>query len=205
MTAPARFPTLPSISRNESHPAFLGLAVVVSLLGLLAGVGWGQVVWPEAVPADNVLVMRSGEVFQGRITKNGDRFVVHVPVGEVSLRASNVNYTCATLMDAYARQRERIQPDTAQDHAELAQWCQRQGLLEAAWREIAEAKTLDPTLPMIALIQRRLEIAMPSKARPSGRPAGRVKRRRRRKTSTGWFAGCRRERSSSSRRPSSRC
>jgi hypothetical protein len=138
----------------------LGLAVVVSLLGHLAGVGRGQVVWPEAAPADNVLVMRSGEVFQGRITKNGDRFVVHVPVGEVSLRASDVDYTCATLMDAYARKRERIQPDSAQDHAELAQWCQRQGLLEAAWREIAEAKTLDPTLPMIALIQRRLEIAI---------------------------------------------
>ena len=86
---------------------------MVSLLGVLSNVGQGQVVWPETAPADNVLVMRSGEVFQGRITKNGDRYVVHVPVGEVSLRASNVDFTSATLFEAYARKRERIQPDSA--------------------------------------------------------------------------------------------
>jgi hypothetical protein len=107
-----------------------------------------------------VLVLRSGEVFQGRITKSGDRFVVHVPVGEVSLRASDVDFTSASLEEAYARKRERIQPDCAQDHAELAQWCQRQGLLDAAWREIGEAKAIDASLPVIALIQRRLEIAI---------------------------------------------
>jgi hypothetical protein len=139
--------------------AALGLAVVVCLLGLFSGIGRGQVVWPEAAPVDSVLVMRSGEVFQGRITKNGDRFVVHVPVGEVSLRASDVDFIAASLMEAYARKRERVQPDSAEEHAELAQWCQRQGLLEAAWREIGEARTLDPSLPMTALIQRRLEIA----------------------------------------------
>ena len=133
---------------------------MVSLLGVLSNVGQGQVVWPETAPADNVLVMRSGEVFQGRITENGDRYVVHVPVGEVSLRASNVDFTSATLFEAYARKRERIQPDSAQDHAELAQWCQRQGMLDAAWREIGDAKALDASLPMIALIQRRLEIAI---------------------------------------------
>ena len=134
--------------------------MLVALLGVLSSVGRGQVVWPEAAPADNVLVMRSGEVFQGRITRNGDRFVFHVPVGEVSLRASDVDFIAASLMEAYARRRERIQPDSAQEHTDLAQWCQRQGLLEAAWRELAEAKTLDASLPMIALLERRLEIAV---------------------------------------------
>jgi hypothetical protein len=86
--------------------------------------------------------------------------VVHVPVGEISLRASDVDFTAPTLLDAYARKRERIQPDSAQDHVELAQWCQRQGLLEVAWREIGEAKAIDPSLPMIPLVQRRLEIAI---------------------------------------------
>jgi hypothetical protein len=104
--------------------------------------------------------MRNGEVFQGRVTRSGDRFVVHVPVGEVSLRASDVDFTAATLLDAYARKRERIQPDSAQDHLELAQWCHRQGLLEVAWREIGEAKAIDASLPMIPLVQRRLEIAI---------------------------------------------
>jgi hypothetical protein len=152
--------------------ALSGLAMAVSLLGLPTSVGWGQVVWPEAAPADNVLVMRNGEVFQGRISRNGDRFVVHVPVGEVSLRASDVDFTSANLVDAYARKRERIQPDNAQDHAELAQWCQRQGLLELAWREINEAKAIDASLPMIALIQRRLEIAIQQSQ--SERPPGRT-------------------------------
>jgi hypothetical protein len=150
----------------------MGLAVVVSLLGLLSDAGWGQVVWPEAAPVDNVLVMRNGEVFQGQVTRNGDRFVVHVPVGEVSLRASDVDFTSASLVEAYARKRERIQPDSAQDHAELAQWCQRQGLLEVAWREIGEAKAIDASLPMIALIQRRLEIAIQQSQ--SGRSPGRA-------------------------------
>ncbi len=97
----------------KAQPTFLGLAVLVCLAGLLPSVGQGQVVWPETAPVDNVLVMRSGEVFQGRVTKNGDRFVVHVPVGEVSLRASDVDFTSATLVEAYARKRERIQPDSA--------------------------------------------------------------------------------------------
>ena len=33
-------------------------------------------------------------------------------------------------------------------------------MLDAAWREIGDAKALDASLPMIALIQRRLEIAI---------------------------------------------
>jgi hypothetical protein len=149
----------------KSYGVFSVPAVLAFLLGGLAGVGWGQVVWPEKAAgsgdnADNVLVMRNGEVFQGRITRNGDRFVVHVPVGEVSLRVSDVDFTAPTLLDAYARKRERIQPDSGQDHVELAQWCQRQGLLEVAWREIGEAKAIDPSLPMIPLVQRRLEIAI---------------------------------------------
>lgn len=104
-------------------------------------------------------MLRNGEVFRGIISRSGDRFLVTVPSGRVVLRASEVDFCCSTLQEAYHRKRERKPPDSVQDHLALAQWCQRYGLLESAAEELAAAKAADPSHPMIPLVERRIAAA----------------------------------------------
>lgn len=110
----------------------------------------------QTEPREGVLVLHNGQVFQGKITQAGDRHVVALGGGQISVKSSDVEVCCSSLEEAY-QFRKRYSPcQCALDHIQLAQWCQRQGLLESANRELADAKRLDPLHPMIPLLERRL-------------------------------------------------
>ncbi|MBN2021920.1 MAG: hypothetical protein JW809_03935 [Pirellulales bacterium] len=111
------------------------------------------------VPAEGVLVLSGGQVLSGRIVRAGDLYLVALPHGEIRVRAGQVVLHCASLDEAYQRQRAAIGPGGGAAHVDLAKWCLRHGLLDAAARELADAATADPSHPMIPLVTRQLEFA----------------------------------------------
>ena len=114
-------------------------------------------------PGDSLLLLRNGRLLQGRITLTGDRYAVVIPGGEISVKASDVQQHCRDVADAYRVKRAMARLDSVQDHVELAQWCHRLGLAELAAEELAEAKAIEPTHPMLPLVERQLRVALQSK------------------------------------------
>ncbi len=120
-----------------------------------------------------MLLLRNGEMLRGKVTRVDDRYRVVFRGGEILVKAGDVQSQCRDGGEAYAQKRALIRPDVAQDHLDLAQWCQKCGLLAEAAGELAEAAVLDPTHPMIPLVQRRLQMAKDPQqtAEPTGKSA----------------------------------
>lgn len=151
-------PILPPTMRW--YTTALAVLVVLSLLHVeLRAEGTPP---PGQGPKDLILVLLSGEVIQGEVSQLDDRYLVVLPTGRVFVPASNVEMVCNTLDEAYAFRRSRMGHGQAQDHAELAQWCERHGLEAAAREQLRIAKGLNPNHPIVGLVERRLATALES-------------------------------------------
>jgi len=133
---------------------------------------------PRPLPSDSagtpsVLLLRNGQILQGTIVRAGSQYVVAVPGGEIRVEASEVQCQCRAIDEVYQRRRAVIRFDSAQDHLEMAQWCLRVGLAEPAGLELSEAAVLDPTHPLIPLLERRIQMAAnPQQRRTPSLPPG---------------------------------
>ncbi len=140
------------------------------LLAVGLGLGtsvFGQSPIPELGPLGQpvvrqhgVLLLRNGQVMVGEIAKMEDRFSIMVEGGEVRLHQRDVQCVCRDLMDAYRQKRLQVREDYAQDHLELAQWCQSHGLLGVASEELKIAAELNPSHPLIPLIDRKIRMSV---------------------------------------------
>ncbi len=128
---------------------------------------------PSGVPSpqNGVVLLRNGQVIEGRVSPAGDYYYVALPSGQLRVKASDVEFVCRDIEEGYRRKRDAIQPEDVLAHLRLAQWCQRHGLLGSAAAELAEAKRADPNHPMITAVQRRLQTAL-EPAPPAAPTAG---------------------------------
>lgn len=151
-----RFSTMQA-PRSTIPPAVAILALVT------VGSAPGQVPPPPGpvnlMPRQGVLVLTGDRLLEGQVSRAGDLYYVTLPYGEIRVRANEVLMVCASREDAYRRKRAAIRAGSVQDHVELAEWCLRHEMLEAASRELADAAAADPSHPMIPLLARRLEVA----------------------------------------------
>lgn len=133
-----------------------------------AGPVWGQTPAGDrlATPCPGVLVLHGGQVLQGQIERAGDLYRVGLPGGEIRIRVNSVAYHCATIEEAYGRRRASIRMDSADDHLELARWCQHNGLLSSSARELADAMAADPHHPGIPYLERHLNAALAPASTP---------------------------------------
>jgi len=111
---------------------------------------------------EGVLVLQDGGVLVGRIKRQGDRYVLTGPRGEMQIAAANVMLAGDSLQDAYVQRRQLIRP-TAEAHLSLTEWCLRYGLIDQAKHEMADAKRLDARHARLALLERRLAVAVESR------------------------------------------
>jgi hypothetical protein len=115
---------------------------------------------PAEGPLDRgIVVLRNGEIIQGRISHAEGVYVVDLPDAQIRLKDADVELVCGSLDEAYRRKRAAIRVGNVHDHLALAQWCLRHELLGPATVELADATTADPKNPMIAALRRRLEMA----------------------------------------------
>ena len=126
---------------------------------------------PASASNPGVLLLRNGQIVEGRIERLADHYQVTQPDQELRIRITDVEFLCRDLEDGYQRKRSIIQPGNIQEHLQLAHWCQRHGLLNCAANELAAAVEIDPSHPMIAVLQRRLKMAMEKSQEPDPAPA----------------------------------
>lgn len=110
---------------------------------------------------DRVLLLRNGHVLEGKIVRDGQRYYVTLPHGEIRVKESDVLLVCKTLDECYHRRRLAL-PSSQIDvrgHLDLAEWCIDHGLLGYAVDQLMTAVQIDPKNPRINLVERRLELA----------------------------------------------
>ncbi len=150
--------------------------VVVAPVVTVVSTAWVGLAQGPAVASqsdEGVLLLRNGSLLRGEITHTGGSFDVVVEGGRIHVKADDVEFHCRTLEEGYQRKRALIQPGDPRAHLNLAQWCQRYGLLESAAEELARARALDPTHPLIPLVERRIKMSL-CRPQPAERPAERA-------------------------------
>jgi hypothetical protein len=121
-----------------------------------------------------VLLLRNGQVLAGDIAKLDTHYSIVVNRGEVRVHQRDVESICRDLEEAYRQKRLQVREDCVQDHIDLAQWCHNNGLLAHAVEELKIAVALNPTHPLIPLIDRKIRMSSEQQAMLAQRaPAGR--------------------------------
>ncbi len=130
------------------------------LLGALTLVpfAYGDSELPET--ADGLLVLRNGNVIEGRVTRLAEYFRVELEHGQLQVRVDQVEMFCETLDEAYHRRREMRVGSMVDSHVELAAWCLRHELLEFASHELFEARAVDPHHRKLSRLERQLNQAL---------------------------------------------
>ena len=133
----------------------------------------GTEVSPAAPPVRQMLLLRNGEVIEGRISRADDFFVVDLSNGQIRVKQSSVELVCNGIEDGYRRKRAAIQVGNVHHHLKLARWCLRHDLFGRAAVELADAMVADADNPMIGLLHHRLRMAMepPSSSKTANLPA----------------------------------
>ena len=137
----------------------------------VAAVLIGGILIAQAAAGDGVLVLRNGQVLQGRIAERGDRFVVGLAHGEISVAHNEVELACANLDEAYRLKRAAVTPGSLNEHRRLGEWCLRHGLVRQAIQELKSAELIQPKDPRVELLKRRIEQAIMKPSPPPVAPA----------------------------------
>lgn len=158
------------IPQSSSFAAFWAFLCSANRAGILiALLAAAQAVLPNTTthaataahsPQEGIIVLRAGQVLHGKIFREGDRYHVIMPHGEILVRTVEVEAFCKTLDEAYRLKRSLLHVGNVYGHIALAEWCLRNDLLDAAAAELADATAADPQNPMIAHLQRRLQAAL---------------------------------------------
>ena len=157
---------------------------------------------PPSPPAQALLMLRNGQVLEGRITHADGAYTVEVPNGQMRIKDADVDMLCNSLEDGYRRKWALIQVGNVYHHLDLTQWCLRHHLLGPAAVELADARLADAKNPMIAVLEYRLKVALEPPPPNSGNASPPVPRV---KSSTAWSRACRIGQSRRLRKRSSRC
>jgi hypothetical protein len=138
------------------------LKILVYPLCALLLVGWAAELRAEPLqlaPREGVLLLRTGSVVRGKISRAGDRYYVALPHAELRIKVENVELFCRNLDEAYRMKSSAIKPGQVDARLELAEWCLRNNLLGYAAHEVLRARRDNPRHPRLELVQRRLELA----------------------------------------------
>jgi hypothetical protein len=111
------------------------------------------------LPDQQILLLRNGQILEGKITHTGDQYVVEIAGGQVRVKNADVEMLCHNLQEGYQRKRSLIQVGDVHQHLELAQWCMQHHLWDLANNELDDAAAIEPQNPKIGSLRHRLEIA----------------------------------------------
>jgi hypothetical protein len=124
-----------------------------------------------STPQQGLLLLRNGQLLEGKITPTGDRFYMELDSGKVWVKAADVEIHCRNLEEGYWLKRSAVELGTVQSHLDLAQWCIQHMLLGHAADELRDALLIDPQHPRIELLERRLKLAQQKAPTKAAEPA----------------------------------
>lgn len=99
---------------------------------------------PPALPKGKVLILKNEYTIEGGIERVGDRYRIRRKAGETWVPVERALCLAASLPDAYAYLRGRINLDDADERLRLARWCHNNGLSQQALAELQAAANLRP-------------------------------------------------------------
>ena len=140
------------MKRLQKHRLLMMVLAFSSSLGVLSA--------EEPLPSENgreLLVLRNGQILEGRITKLKDHYLVDLLNGEIRIPAAEADFVCRNLEEGYERKRAVIQAGNWQDHLELAHWCMKHQLRDHAAAELAAGEAVSPNNPMFSALRRQME------------------------------------------------
>jgi hypothetical protein len=151
-----------AMAEPYSPAAMIGRnATIFSVLLLLAQPLVGVRADDSAPPLpQRIVVLRNGEVLEGQISQQDDRYVVTIENGEIRLPMRDVDFLCQSLEEAYDVQSKRLTGQRIEDHLRLADWCLQHDLAGGAAQEITAAMAIDPNDLRVQVLDRRLQEMM---------------------------------------------
>ena len=96
------------------------LCIGIMAVGLIAS---AEEPPPLDRPDQGVVILRNGQVIEGRISQEDGLYLVDLSDGQIRLKAADVDVVCKSLQEGYQRKRATIHLGNVHDHLELAQWC----------------------------------------------------------------------------------
>lgn len=122
---------------------------------------------PLAAPYEGVLVLNNGNAMQGRITHEGEYYVLAINENSViRMPATRVAFASKSMEEAYLRQKARIGTTTLRDHIELANWCLGLDLWDEATYHYTIAMRSGPTDPEVVRLDRRYQVKREERSTP---------------------------------------
>lgn len=109
---------------------------------------------------ERVIVMNSGRILSGQMTRNAGGWLVEQSSGRVQVPEEQVKLVADNLRDAYRKQRDAIVEPTPATHIMLAQWCISYRLNDEARDELKKCLKRDPDHDEARKLLRRLDDTM---------------------------------------------
>jgi hypothetical protein len=133
-------------------------ALLLSLVGLLPAVAWGQT---SLTPQAGMLLLRNGHILEGEITRAGDYYIItQGQTSEIRMRADDVEALCGSLGEAYEFKARHLSGGGPGPHLNLAEWCLRHNLHARCAEQLVAAMQLEPENPRLLLLEQRLALAV---------------------------------------------
>ncbi len=129
--------------------AAFGLSLVVSLALTVRA--------DDGALRERVIVMNSGRILTGQMTRNAGGWLVEQASGRVQVPEDQVKLVADNLRDAYRKQRDAIVEPTPATHIMLAQWCISYRLYDEARDELKKCLKRDPDHEEARKLLRRLD------------------------------------------------
>ncbi len=118
------------------------------------------------VKNDRYLILTNGQMIEGQVIELSDKYSVLTDQGSrLVIEKSQVDFTCASIIEAYWQKNARLKATDLEGHQRLFHWCLNHKLLEQAQNQIDIISILPIKATKLEYIHRQLVIAIDMRAR----------------------------------------
>ena len=179
---PKSVPIRDALNLGQSLAVWLILAawILLSMAGIEISVAQTAPSVPlTAVNSDQVVLLKNGAIFRGRVTQKSNRVVVQTNQGsQVVLAREKTDFVGNSLEEVYWFLASKVSATDAQGQVKLFRWCLKNGLLEQANHHVLGLMHTDlPSNELLAL-NRQLELEVKARKRMLKRDSEMVAKRK---------------------------
>lgn len=142
-----------------------GILLVATILVFSAGPavnnGHAQMLGPQFAPAEQLLVLKNGEIMRGRITRNAQQVILITAQGSrLVMPADRTEFVCDSLVDAYWGKAARTKASDLEGQKKLFHWCLKNKLHEQAQNQIDILLHSNANAADLEYLDRQLNVAL---------------------------------------------
>ncbi len=121
----------------------------------------GQMLGPNFNSAVQLVVLKNGELFRGRVSRKSEQVIIETVQGSrIVLSADETDFVCNTMEEAYWGKSARTRASDTNGQVDLFNWCLKNKLLEQAQNQIDILCESDIKAADLEFIDRQLNVAI---------------------------------------------